>query len=415
MVLESSSMPDSYDTVPDTPDPYDSNRTTNSTESLQSEIERSPGPRPAPFFGPLFGYTLSHRAKLWAERLEIFREVTGRDAAGQERQALLFHQSKAIKYLSYGMPIGNLLGFYRAWQTKETYRIPFYGSAKLPGGWFDGERVRIMGRTVLQGDLARFSVHAFRTSIYCSYTYLLVGIFMASFAGTVTTMGDATDPRLKDYRDAVLKRGHLVSRPKDPTGQGNTSMTDLWTRHRRGIGAKDTGTVDDDASPGAGTDDFFAADADRLSGSSTGIMSDAQMRTQERRQQVSSEKSPTENRATTFQMDKVARQPDGFDDNTDDASPTAQSNTSGSQSGSAWDRIRRQAQTGSTGTARRGQRWDALQKEQQQASTTGDSFTFSSTDQDRELAKSESQDDFDARVEKERQGGSFDSGKGKRW
>ncbi|KAI4197990.1 MAG: hypothetical protein LQ350_005576 [Teloschistes chrysophthalmus] len=415
MVLETSSMQDSYDTFPDTPDPYDSNPTTNSTESLKSEIERSQAPRPVPIFGPLFGFTSSYRAKLFADRLAQFREATGHDAAGQERQALLFHQSKAIRYLSYGVPVGNLLGLYRAWQTRETYRIPFYGSAKSPDGWFDGERVRIMGRTLLQGNLARNSVHAFRASIYCSYVYLGVGIFMASVAAAISTVGEATDPRLKDYRDAMIKRSRQRSKPKDPTGQGDTSMTDLWTRHRRGIGAKDTGTVDHDASPSAGTDDFFGADAERLSDSNTGIMSDVQMRTQERRQQASPEKSPTENRATTFQMDKVARQPDSFDDNADDASPTAQSNTSGSQSGSAWDRIRKQAQTGSAGTGRRGQRWDALQKEQQQGSTTGDSYTFSSTDQDRELAKSEAQDDFDARVEKERHGGSFDDRKGKRW
>ncbi|KAL8772534.1 MAG: hypothetical protein Q9194_004568 [Teloschistes cf. exilis] len=415
MVLETSSMSDSYDNIPDTPDPYDSNPTTNSTESLKSEIERSQVPRPAPILGPLCGFTLSHRAKFFGEKLEQFHKATGRDAAGQERQALLFHQSKAIRYMSYGYPFIPGIGFYRAWQTRETYRIPFYGSAKSPDGWFDGERVRIMGRTILRGDFARQSVHAWRSSLYLSYAYLLGGILISSVAGTVNMVGESMDPRLKDYRDAVIKRSRQQSKPKDPTGQGDTSMTDLWTRHRRAIGAKDTGTVDDDASPSAGTNDFFGADAERLSGSNTGIMSDAQMRTQERRQQVSPEKSPTENRATTFQMDKVARQPDSFDDNTDDASPTAQSNASESQSGSAWDRIRKQAQTGSAGTGRRGQRWDALQKEQQQGSTTGDSFAFSSTDQDRELAKNEAQDEFDARVEKERQGGSFDDRRGKRW
>ncbi|KAI4250925.1 MAG: hypothetical protein LQ352_005175 [Teloschistes flavicans] len=423
MVLETSSMTDSFDTIPDTPDPYDSNTPTISTESLKSEIERFQGPRPAPIVGPLFGFTSSHRAKFFAARLELFRQTVGRNASDQERQAMLFHQSKSVRYMSYGLPITCGMGLYRAWRTRDTYRIPVYGSAISTSGWFDGKRLRIMGQTILQGDSARRFVHLSRTSIYFGYAYVLGSLLVESFAVTSMSVGELLDPRLKDYQDALKakrevdsKRPQAQSKPRDPTGQGDTSMTELWTKHRRGIGAKDIGTVDDDASPSAGTEDFYGTDAESSSGGSNmGIMSDAQMRTQERRQQVSSERSPTENRAATFQMDKVARQPDGFGDDADDASPTAQSKTPESRSGSAWDRIRKQAQTGSPGTGPRGQRWDALQKEQQRGSTTGDSFTFSSTDQDRELAKNEAQDEFDARVEKERQGGSFDDRRGKRW
>lgn len=47
----------------------------------------------------------------------------------------------------------------------------------------------------------------------------------------------------------------------------------------------------------------------------------------------------------------------------------------------------------------------------------GDSFTFSKTEEERNLAQIEAQKEFDARVEKERRGGDFSSGNGdqKRW
>ncbi|KAL8634539.1 MAG: hypothetical protein Q9228_007866, partial [Teloschistes exilis] len=311
MVLETSSMSDSFDTIPDTPDPYDSNTPTISTESLTSEIERFQGPRPAPILGPLFGFTSSHRSKLFAARHKLFREIMGRDALDQERQAMLFHQSKGVRYMSYGLPITCGMGLYRAWRTRDTYRMPFYGSAKSESGWFDGNRLRIMGQTVLQGDPARRFIHLSRASIYFGYAYILGSLLVESFALTSMSVGELLDPRLKAYQDTLKakrnadsKRPQAPSKPRDPTGQGDTSMTELWTRHRRGIGAKDIGTADNDASPSAGTEDFYGTDAESSGGSNMGIMSDAQMRTQERRQQVSSERSPTENRATTFQMDK---------------------------------------------------------------------------------------------------------------
>ncbi|KAL8691832.1 MAG: hypothetical protein Q9218_003029 [Villophora microphyllina] len=427
MVLEASSMSDAYDATPDTPDPYENTTPTISPESLISEIQNSRLPRPAPVVGALFGFTPSYTSTLVASRLEFLQSLLGRNATFQERQAMLFHESKGVMYMSYGIPAVCGIGLYRAYQTRETYRWPFYGSLKSETGWFDGERIRIMGRTIFEGDAARRIMHLHRASGYLSLAYFFGGLTVMSFATTVTGVGQLQDPRLKDFQQAIKTNAKVrmgetdaMKQPKnqtakDPTGQGNTSMTDLWTRHRKGIGAKDTGVVDDDASPSAGTEGFFGGDAERLAGSNVGIMSDAQMRTQEVRQQVSPERSPTENRATTFQLDKVAKQPDSFDGSMDDASPTAQASASENQGGSTWDRIRQNAQADTPGIGRRAHRWDALQKEQQQGSTTGDSFTFSSTDEDRQLAKNEAQDEFDARVEKERQGGNFNENGRKRW
>lgn len=412
MVLEAASMSESYDASPDTPDPYETNA---QTTSLISEIERSRLPRPLPILGSLFGFNQSRIAELAGARLKLFPQLLGRDATQQERQAILYHESKGVAYVSYGMPLFCAWGLYRAYETRESYRWPLYGSSKSSDGWWNGERIRIMGRNILAGDTARMFVHANRAAAYTIWAYAIGGIFIASFAATVYTVGELRDPRLKDFNQARRAKSKLewgetepMKRSKDPTGQGNTSMTDLWTRHRKDIGAMD------DASPSAGSEDY-GGEAERLGGGNTGLLSDAQMRTQETRQQASPRDSPTENRSSTFQMDKVARQPSSFDDSFGDASASTESNTGRIQGGSAWDRIRRQAQNTSAESPSKGQSWSAIQKEQQQGATTGDSFTFSSSDEDRHLAKGEAQDEFDARVERERQGGSFNESRGKRW
>ncbi|KAL8975872.1 MAG: hypothetical protein Q9205_008013, partial [Flavoplaca limonia] len=112
---------------------------------------------------------------------------------------------------------------------------------------------------------------------------------------------------------------------------------------------------------------------------------------------------------------KVEKQPRNFSDTFDDASPTAENAVDQAQGGNAWDRIRRQAQNPTTGAKQKGPRWNPVRKEQQEGSTTGDSFAFSSDEEQRQLAKDEAQNEFDARVERERQGGSFDEKRGKKW
>lgn len=67
------------------------------------------------------------------------------------------------------------------------------------------------------------------------------------------------------------------------------------------------------------------------------------------------------------------------------------------QSGSAWERLRQQATSGKP-----------VQPARRDTSSSGDSFSFSSTDEDRQLAKAEAQKDFDSRIERERSGEEFE-------
>ena len=103
----------------------------------------------------------------------------------------------------------------------------------------------------------------------------------------------------------------------------------------------------------------------------------------------------------------------------DDASPTGGSfplNEDKNSGGSTWDRIRRNAASGQAQPDQRSHHNTArpIQREQSESSTLGDSFSFSSTDEERQLAKTEAQREFDDRLERERKGGDFED-RGKRW
>ncbi|KAL8687721.1 MAG: hypothetical protein Q9224_005067 [Gallowayella concinna] len=415
MVLETSSMSDAYDASLDTPDPYDTNlQITTDNRSYDS----SQFPRPLPLFGPLFGFNAAHASNLTDQRIRHHVEEVGRALSPKECEAIAFHTYKSTSVMSYGVTIIAGFGLHRAYKTREGYRFPLSGNMKKPGGWWDGNRIRIMGQTVLKGFNARLLLHTLRSSVYVAGAVAIGRIVVASYATTVATVGEMRDPRLKDYQYALHGRltrqkgePEAMNAPvKDPTGQGDTSVSDLWKRHRKDIGGLD------DTSPTAGADGY-GGDVERLGGSGTGTMSDAQMQAQETRQRASSKNSPTGNRATTARRDKVEKQPRNFGDvfDDDDASPTARGNANEGQGASSWERIRRQAQTGSSGGKSRGQSWDTIKREQKNGSTTGDSFAFSSDDEQRQLAKDEAQNEFDARVEKERQGGNFNENRGRRW
>ncbi|KAL8931086.1 MAG: hypothetical protein Q9208_000189 [Pyrenodesmia sp. 3 TL-2023] len=437
MVLDAIPSSDLDNAFPNSPDFYES----GPQPSLDPmNIDRSQLPKPLPVLGPLFGWSEASMTNVAAQRVQYYVKTVGRPLTRKETEALIFHTYKAMAISSYGSPIALGIGLLRAYRTRENYRIPFYGALKSADGWFNGERLRIMGQELVLSGWNRAGIHIVRGGLYGGLSTILGSLFIASYTTTVAIVGEMRDPRLQaltQERKRAERKGPqwekieinkaprgpeqqmgqaeatgqvgATRQPQDPLGQGNTSAADLWKRHRKDIGAQD------DASPSAGTE-FYGEDLETQAATNTGLMSDSQMRAQEARQQPSPRDSPTESRASTYQMDKIERQPTSFgDDFDDDASPTRQSNGEESQGGNAWDRIRRQAQQQSSESNTRIGGWDAIRREQEVGSTTGDSFTFSSAAQERQLAKDEAQKEFDARVERERQGGGFNEDRVRKW
>ena len=411
------------------PDLYSAHDESPTSIVPQTDLSRLPSPMA---FSATWGFTTERLQRgIAAERASV-EAILGRPATPEEAYALAYHFAKGYRYASYGAPVGVAAGIYRASTTMNVMRWPLMPRAFSDWSrWnFDPETqtLSLSGRQLAKGAWLRPTLVGLKGSIYISFGFWVGGLLSSAYASSVTAVGVVRDPALKAFNDKILdsakkKPGELFptagakQQRVDPTGQGERTAGELWKDHRRAIGPKF-----DDASPTAGGDDFFNDEAERRSGNDS-MLTDSQIQAQQRRQQPSPRRSPTENRAATFQMEKTERQPRSFADDFDMASSSSaddQSPTSGTSSGeSAWDRIRREnASSGSSGSisrARRPQRREQ-QEQQQEGSTLGDSFTFSSSDRERAYARDEAQKDFDERVEQERRGGDFDSsGRRRKW
>ena len=273
-----------------------------------------------------------------------------------------------------------------------------------------------------KGEWVKPAIVGLRGLVFVSFGYAVSGILFSSYGATVAVVGSMQDKRLKSVMDKikenVRKRTGELSQmqpPKakakvDPMGQGEKTAAELWRDHRDAISRKA-----DDASPTASDSDFYSDDAP---GANAAVLNDNQIRKQQRRQQPSPRRSATENRASTFQMEKTEPQPQDFSDETNAPSPVTDfqspTSTPPSSSESTWERIRRESTSpGSSNPSK--VRKQRLRQEQQEGSTAGDSFSFSSSDSERAYAKDEAQKHFDERVEQERRGEDFGSGRSKRW
>lgn len=300
------------------------------------------------------------------------------------------------------------------------------------------QKLSLRGREVAKGAWLRPTLMGLKGLVYVQFGMLLGRFLLASYAATVTAVGSLNDRRLKELTEEINQRSNEKMRTElgasapasragtsrgggraDPMGQGERDAGQLWRNHRGAIGAG-KGKSDDEASPTAGNEDYFGDGGGENGGA---VMTDTQMQAQQRRQQPSMRRSPTENRASTFQMEKTERQPQSFSDDfdmsgassDDGQSPTSTSTASSGES--AWARVRREnASPNAPGSRRRSiQQRGRTQQEQEVGATTGDSFRFSSSESERSYVKDEAQRHFDERVEQERKGEDFGSKSSRRW
>lgn len=366
-----------------------------------------------------------------------------------EQTAIAYYTAKGFAISSYGPTIGISAGMYMTYATRAQFRWPVYGNilSKAPPegevqrGFWDGQKMRAGGKEILQGVSSQAKaniLHVSRGFAYCMIGWYFVPLFVSSYAATVSTVGELRDPRLQEtnrgVREAVMrdqrqrreKAGDIVKQT-DAGREGR--MPNLPREKEQGRGRRGGGAEVDDASPTGGAmmdmgiDMGIDEEQGRLSGAGDmgGVLSDGQMRTAEAKARPQPGQSPASNRAATFQVEKVERQPKDFGSDFDDASPTGGSGAMDGGDGSAggvWERIRQQSATEPSGSSMgrgRGMRGSGAQREQQEGATTGDSFSFSSSDEERSYAKAEAQREFDERVEKERRGEDFSREGRRRW
>ena len=436
MVLEEvSSDPDLYSSYDGPP--------TSTAQTPQADLSRLASPIA---FSAAWGYTTARLRRGIASELDSAQAILERPVTAAEAEAISYHFAKGYRYASYGAPIGAAAGVWRFAATIDQMRWPLMPRAF--SNWsrwnFDMETqsLTFAGKQLARGPWLRPTLVGLKGLVYVSYGVLVGTLLSSSYASSVAAVGALGDPRMKNISQETADKankklgdlnkpiptprpGGATQRKVDPMGQGERTAAELWRDHRRAIGPRD-----DDASPTAGNnDDFFDREAERHGGNDS-MLTDSQIEAR-RRQPPSSpprrRSSPTTDpRASTYQMEKTERQrqPRSFSDDFDmTSSPSAeedQSPASTPSSGeSAWDRIRRENASSTsypTGPiARRPQRRDRMQQEQQEGSTSGESYTFSSSDSERAYAKDEAQKHFDERVEQERRGEDFDSGRRRRW
>ncbi|KAF2765360.1 hypothetical protein EJ03DRAFT_319564 [Teratosphaeria nubilosa] len=314
---------------------------------------------------------------------QLAASVLQRPVSQDEANAIAFHYAKGVRLASYGPPIGFAVGAAMTWRTRESMRFPFYAPFTEGSRWSKDTFGHLCGWH------ARYMWHGLRLTGYCAVAVILSQIFFGSYAMTTIAAGKALDPRLKEFTRALQQRtkdgrgrergeglGKVGNQESGPKGGETYEMArqrvqaqNAMRRSRQGVAA------DHDASP------------------TRGAFSDEYMNQGEQPGSMSEQEVPH-----------------------DDASPQAPSKPAGS----AWERLRNQAMSSQPDIPRRKSRGlappDSARARSAGTGREADSFSFSSNDEERQLATSEAQSDFDRRLEQERGGGAFgETGDRGRW
>lgn len=388
MVLDdaTASASDSFADDPSDNDPYSTKPSSNGRNTLT--IDMGSLPHPTPIIGPLIGYSEQSIANGIRENLSALQHTLKRPLTQEEAPVLAYYFAKAKATASYGAVLGMLGGAVRCYQTADIFRFPFWRPKP--------EKFDPNVFLAFKGQRARLAWHVARFWPYVIIGQLIGTLLGSNYGMTVAAVGMQRDKRLTNFNED-MKKAIRGMRGNSPLPGGRTPVP---AQDRSSSPWPSRNTTDDDMSSTAGNDSWSGS-AD--GSTDAGVISDSQRRALER----SSEFNKNTRGAT--------KQPPPYDD----ASPTSglfPLNEDKNSGGSAWDRIRRNAASGQAQPDQRSHPNTArpIQGEQSESSTLGDSFSFSSTDEERQLAKAEAQREFDDRLERERKGGDFDD-RGKRW
>lgn len=443
MVLQDieNAAPDSFtdNPTPSDNDPYAS----PSSPSLASgeRFDPSAMPRPIPVLGTFIGF--SQRAlRFKAETtLKFAEKKLGRTMHPEEAQALAFHIYKLERTKSYYAAAGAAAGAYRWYVTMATYQYPFY-KPKI-------ESIDLHKFGPIKGPAANLARQTWRFGLYALLVGQMGNIIGQLIAQPIAAYETTIDPKLEQFsvelkaataRDekANEQRGKMIDeRRKDFEArrrqEGTGGMTPPYGgrgQDRKQAPPAASGNYDD-MSPTAGNETWGSS----ASSSSLGdFATEEQPRAQPDRFASS---APAARRQAPYQSQwsSPSSSSSPFDD---DASPTgglfqSEATNPDSQSSSqpssrpgesSWDRLRRGAGPSASQGASQQERIQKFGSSRQsggegaqnaRGSTVGDDFAFAEGKEERDVERERAQREFDERLEKERRGGDFNEGSGKRW
>lgn len=284
-----------------------------------------------------------------------------------------FNSAKLVITTTYASPLAVASTYALEKATRAKFGFPFYNpkpsfnSRKFPG--------------LPEGKFSFWAWQGSRVLAWYAISKLAVGLLATSYAISVYSANSGSDNRLEDYRREIARRTSAAMRntQQRPMSQG---------------------------SPGQPYQQYSQQKWEE----STSAPEPAGWASSEQTEKVAPTSSPSKPWTAT-QNPQTGRQ-DSYNQDSyvfDDASPVAPSEQTNSspqnssqQSGSAWDRIRGQAQ------AARNQPGSWAKKRQDEmtsrGSQDGTSYNYSTADEEKSYAKDQAQKEFDDMLERERRG-----------
>lgn len=340
------------------------------------------------------------------EHLSSVTNLIQRPLTHDEASSIASYLHKTNNYASISLPLGLCGGVYQAVKTWKTYGFPFVGSLKSENGWFNGERIRLMGFEI-PGRRARILVHSLRLSTYGLLGFLFSSLAIGSCWAVVVGGQEARDPKLEKLRQDV-KNARVVRMEaaraefQKEWRRAETSPVVLWQKQKRATGrptkgAKEEEAVEeaaftgDDASP---TAEGFETEEFGTRGSEEEEEEDGHHANTTYSPTKDHKPPPVQQRPTPSSFSKPSR-PMGQDPSNPTTPPR-----------NAWDRIRREASSRSPSnfpsTTPQNRRAQPSRGEDDDGSSN--EYSYPQEEEEKAYAKGEAQREFDEMVERERRG-----------
>jgi hypothetical protein len=419
MVLQdvNQSAPDSFsdNPYPDQSDPYAS---TSPPSSSGVRFDSSGLPQPLPIIGTFMGFSdFAVRFKT-ETTIKYAERKLGRQLNSEESQALAFHIYKLEQTKSYFAASGATAGAYRAYATMGTMRYPFY-QPKIES--MDPNKFAF-----LRGPMAQVGRHVWRFSLYLLVAGQMGSIVGQLIAQPMAAVNTSKDPKLEQFGNELKAASAMEKTQTAAQGreiQDRRREFERQTRDRSGMGPSPQAkwgnqpqpparTTEDDMSPTSGNEPWGTQSSESGSWDSFSSQSD-QNAPQPAQGPPSNRRAPPAQASSPFDDDASPTGGLFQEDVSKSSQPQPQDRSRPGES--TWDRLRRGGAPLPGQRAPQQSRREPERREQREDSTLGDSFTFVEGDEERKRERERAQQEFDDRLERERQGRDFASDENKRW
>lgn len=406
--------------------PYPSSADSYASASSSGErFDSSSLPQPIPVLGLFMGFSDGAVRFKTETTLKFAESRLGRQLYPDEAQALAFHIYKLEQTKSYFAAAGAAAGTWRWYNTMARMKYPFY-QPKLE----DIDKNRF---AFVKGPMAQFARHTWRFSLYVLVAGQMGNIIGQLIAQPLAAVNTSQDPKLEQFgqelkaashadgqrmaeqgREIEHRRRDFQEQVKNRSG-GGPSPRASWGKQSPAK-TEETG---DDMSPTAGNE---AWGSQSPAAESWETFSNDKSQPKPQRQQNTPSTSSWDRQPQPSQQQQSSSLP--FDD---DASPTGgmfqdevnnphtQSQPRARPGESTWDRLRRGGAPIPGERTPQQPRLEPERKSQADGSTLGDSYTFVEGDGERQRERERAQQEFDARLERERQGRDFSGDENKKW